>query len=681
MMPLGPTSASGTPRPERFTDAPNADHASVDNSPAFDWDGAGNRANENGDHIASWDNDGMDLDDQDGDGSEPIHLEPDEELCDSDHHNECGEDYDGEGSDFDEFEEFRWLKSLNVDYKAANGESIGHCHAKIIDRDSIRQSFYHDMEEPSEDTAALAFGLFDRWGSLKMEFCEHPVKKGTGVWGQELSHGRFLLIETVSVDKNHRRQGHGKILVDKVWEKARSIYPDLQYAIAWATNLNSDVLEVKTRNMTSEARHLLRHEFHMAVEDFFRAVGFRRIGSSPWFARAEDPTHPSRSLAASGDYKRPMSLHLPALEDGQTHPYDAAMLNLEKEVIKVGLDWQPRSRARRSILKTNDERTLEIFKDRLTSFPATDPIWNATDNAGNTIMHVVAIDCKVKSLTWLLANSFAGRLKTTRNLEGETPLEALEVALEKQRVQTKVGMVTVPISDQFVGFQPEEMTCLLRLRGFKTVEQSTIAQTKYGCTCGECVGGFLSPRLSLAMGSQARLCHDLIMTYGGSTKTGAEWCEALNDLMDYIPPVVRPYLRTNKSLRAGFTNLFVYVARCIEAKCFPLTANVMLFSEWPPHANYFLKRGGTVASVVLRCFDQAMAEDLYLGGGDHQEAFSEEIEKLKPCRNDHEFAFVRRQYCQLEGLTGDAAYERGTQASIRMTKYPDVGSLRRSVRE
>lgn len=134
------------------------------------------------------------------------------------------DDEDDEG--YDEFEEFKWLKSINVKIEAddaADSPQAGFCVAKLIDRDYIRATFHRDMEEPSNDTATIGFGVFDRWGCLKPQFMSHPVKKGTGVWGPELNEGRFLQIELLSVRKSHRRKGYGKKLFEQVWAKAQDL--------------------------------------------------------------------------------------------------------------------------------------------------------------------------------------------------------------------------------------------------------------------------------------------------------------------------------------------------------------------------------------------------------------------------------------------------------------------------
>ena len=71
---------------------------------------------------------------------------------------------------------------------------------------------FYRLEEPTNDLSELAFSLFDHWGSLKSELRNHPIKKGTGVWREELDEGKFLLIEEFTIDENHRRKGYGRKL-------------------------------------------------------------------------------------------------------------------------------------------------------------------------------------------------------------------------------------------------------------------------------------------------------------------------------------------------------------------------------------------------------------------------------------------------------------------------------------
>ena len=133
----------------------------------------------------------------------------------------------------DEFEEFEWMEAIYGeatipdDTSDTKAKRIANCVAKVIHRAEIRASFEADMDLPSRDTSTLASELFDRYGRLKRELREHPVKKGSSVWGKELDTGDFLLIELLTVENDRQRQGIATKLANIVreyaQEKCRSI--------------------------------------------------------------------------------------------------------------------------------------------------------------------------------------------------------------------------------------------------------------------------------------------------------------------------------------------------------------------------------------------------------------------------------------------------------------------------
>jgi hypothetical protein len=108
---------------------------------------------------------------------------------------------DSDRSEYDEFAEYKWLEEIEGFVTCPGGslddaspEQIGYCEGKLIRRSQMCATFYDDMERPSRDTSMLAFELFDRYGRLKNEFKEHPIRKGSSVWNKELDSGDLLLI-------------------------------------------------------------------------------------------------------------------------------------------------------------------------------------------------------------------------------------------------------------------------------------------------------------------------------------------------------------------------------------------------------------------------------------------------------------------------------------------------------
>ena len=79
------------------------------------------------------------------------------------------------------------------------------------------------MDEPSHGTKELSITLFDRWGNLESEYCTHPCKKGTKAWGKKLNEGDIQLITHIFVEKDFRRKGYIRKMLENIWAKAQAI--------------------------------------------------------------------------------------------------------------------------------------------------------------------------------------------------------------------------------------------------------------------------------------------------------------------------------------------------------------------------------------------------------------------------------------------------------------------------
>ena len=628
----------------------------------------------------SEDDDGMELDE--GSLRDSTEFSADEDIMD--------DDIDDEDSGEFPSNEFPWLKPINIHIKAsdaADSPSVGRCTAMLIDRDRIRATFHRDMEEISNDAANLAFDIFDRWGCLKSEYQQHPIKKGNGLWGPELNSGRFLLIETVAVREQYQRKGHGKELLRQVWEKAQEmstqiddkrradrlrhleklwgterpdgepsmavgdfidrVDPSLrsgqheasacEFAIVWATVLNTDEMRAQTQGLSSTETDEIYQEKQTALEHYWRAMGFRRIGSSAYFCLAKDAKHPAHSLMPQDDYKRPAALWLSPRGDDQDFPLLRPVPSQDNFFEQMTL---------------KDIEAKELLEARIQSHPATHPSWLSVDGHGNNILHVLAREYKSEALTWILSLPFADSLRSVRNLEGETPLEALETQIESDRSFREVALARVVMADNYSGLTPNQLQCLVSLKRMENPSHDELRRLCFGCTCGLCLGGFLSPRVAFALQCQGDLYHDMLND--DLDLNPKNWCDDWDQMLQHLAPRVKFNLRTNKSMRQGFTNLFWFIAPTLQAKRLPTSENILHLqaasNEWPPVTRNYLERGGTVHAVLQACFDRAIDQAQYLGDGTHEETFQSEIDALPVCRNDREFVFARRQCRRLEGL-------------------------------
>ena len=86
-------------------------------------------------------------------------------------------------------------------------------------------------------------------------------------------------------------------------------------------------------------------------------------------------------------------------------------------------------------------------------------------------------------------------LLSRRNAEGNTPLEALETSMERMRTIHEYMFVRRDVSDLFRGFNNGTISTLALLKGLvpDQMSEAELSCLKFGCTCGSCLGGFLSP--------------------------------------------------------------------------------------------------------------------------------------------------------------------------------------------
>lgn len=195
--------------------------------------------------------------------------------------------------------EFKWLENIDVQVfhtRNLDGESkkerVAYCEVKLIRREKIRNGFFYEIEQPSRETSMLGFDLFDRFGRLRSELKSHPVKGGSGIWGQESDQGDLLLIEQIYVDRAHRRQKLGQRMVQAVIALVRQ-KTDLFFAFAWPAMLRVRDIEEELDRLgedTAAGEQPEEREDKIATA-FYRSQGFRRVGSSIWSTLASDAGH------------------------------------------------------------------------------------------------------------------------------------------------------------------------------------------------------------------------------------------------------------------------------------------------------------------------------------------------------------------------------------------------------
>ncbi|CAJ2505580.1 Uu.00g129740.m01.CDS01 [Anthostomella pinea] len=191
--------------------------------------------------------------------------------------------------------------------------AIGQCEFWIIVREKMDHiPFDAQVCGISRGANWLQMQLFHVNGQFNATLWGEEPYKGTGVWDSEVDDCYIMFIEDLSVVPEFRNQGIGKRFLK-----------DLRYIIHEQTS-GRDLFVITlpdgdTPDDRGEAWRLSIHEsLHPALVEktiqssragmirLYRAAGFRRVGTSRWFAWISIPDHPSRALEANHDYDGPV---------------------------------------------------------------------------------------------------------------------------------------------------------------------------------------------------------------------------------------------------------------------------------------------------------------------------------------------------------------------------------------
>jgi hypothetical protein len=232
---------------------------------------------------------------------------------------------------------------------------------------------------------------------------------------------------------------------------------------------------------------------------FWRACGFRRIGASHCFAFSFDPQHQSQVLGATSDFE-PRREEAGGLENEELSE-TAIFTEVEKIKLERLRDTLPLHHA----ALTLGDNELKAF---LMTHVDNNIGWDRVTTSEATFLHLTACELKPPSTQWLLENvPNTDFLKTARDINGYTPPEALQEKLETTRTQEQVGSRVLNVLDHYRGYPDTAVSCLSLLSEPGVLGLSK-ERLRYGCTCGECLGRFLSPRCATQFSSASLMSND-----------------------------------------------------------------------------------------------------------------------------------------------------------------------------
>jgi hypothetical protein len=226
-----------------------------------------------------------------------------------------------------------------------------------------------------------------------------------------------------------------------------------------------------------------------SVNKLYLQNDFRRIGHTRFFGYSPNPEHPSRLLQAEGDADRPENKFVPtnpvpADRDDfmRTYPLHFAIIHLPKQNVASVID----------AYHTQDPCSI-----------------HKQDHNGFTPLYVAAASANAPALKALLELGAASDLNNHVNKDGMVPLERLEDTMRTTRELAELLM------HKWEGYSRNELKVQLILKREMGIsvngqtDEEYLQKRKWGCTCGECGQGWLSPRMRFRLESgfmQFSLC-------------------------------------------------------------------------------------------------------------------------------------------------------------------------------
>ncbi|RPD65375.1 hypothetical protein L226DRAFT_480019 [Lentinus tigrinus ALCF2SS1-7] len=541
----------------------------------------------------------------------------------------------------------RVLKHVNVEAIHPVLGRVGSLQALQINRKRCRGEFIIVMDEESQELCDFALALFDENGCFRPELVEHEYHKGTGVWGRELDNGMLLYVLSVRVNnERHRRNGIGTFLLQQLSESQYA--PAGSYLIAWP----SPEFQYKAQSEERWQNHK-----HIAV-DFFQKNHFRRVGRTQFLACSVDPSHASRSLAvgedvpeqkqAFDDQQPPSAAHSGGLdtlteqnlanflESTGTAPFDDPSCPLQV-LIAVKRFGMP---------------TIDVVKRIQDAYGRNPSMVREKDEEGNTALHVAAASHNLAAVQALLAlpleSGILEDLTLRDNKNGFTPLEACdrEMRRSKEFAQTLLGTWSGhpahALRTQYV------LKCASG-ENLGISEDDYVETRRWGCTCGACTDGWLSPRMRYRLLWSAQIGADnmMVATMGLTRGSGVP---SYAPGIDYLPEDVQE-TRITKTFYGGYEAVVRAIADVLERPGLPglpLPENVRSVQRLQMF-DFVDRRGGKMEYALDYVVHGAMEQsplgdstfdDLQQECADEGSEESLTYMEMVPCANDLDFSRV-----------------------------------------
>ncbi|EIM82026.1 uncharacterized protein STEHIDRAFT_171625 [Stereum hirsutum FP-91666 SS1] len=489
----------------------------------------------------------------------------------------------------------------------------------IIDKDSLaRQGNWHGaMDIHSQETETFSYALFDSSAKLRLEWIDSEAKKGTGIWGHELDEGAIIFIETIEVHKEYRKRGLCSWLIQQVLSSEH--VTACQFAYAWPTPLYPSRLS-KTDLADIEG----------AVLKVFANAGFRRVGRSNFVCYAiADANHPSRHLSASQDAK-PIDLPLAEqVKNDDGEPPVVRDIRAFDTVAQIEAQYPLHA----ALLVDSSEVIIRLIRAHHTADPSSIFVRGPD---GATLLHM-ATSAGRPAVVSLLLSLGARDDVHKKDGEGRTPLERIDDAMTKAREFAKFN------HRPFKGHETYKCRCKALIMEAMGLPPPSLEMIKWGCTCGQCQGGWLSPRMKFRLETCAEVSSDKILDsvdLSGSL-VHPKPLESVDTvyLIDVIPRSVRAQ-PIYPSFIKGYSACYSAVSAVLRGGSIPTVQTVsqeLTSLDYDTrYTNHYLQKGGKIEfvlnGVAYRSWEEGHAGD---------DTFDDDMEGMPTCENDDAYDIVR----------------------------------------
>ncbi|KAJ7072821.1 ankyrin repeat family protein [Mycena amicta] len=498
----------------------------------------------------------------------------------------------------------RAMQNISVTIKHPQHKTVASMSALRIVPTLCHGQFLQMLDEEEDELHEFSIQLFNKYGNIQPHLVEPGYRSGSGCWGREMDNGMLLYVFWLSVNETFRGQGIGSWALEKFLQSDEVRQDDT--VICWPTPIGR--FEDSALWETTKTRQIA----------FFRKNHFRRIGRTVFFGYSPKADHPSRRVSADEDVG----------ESGDDFSDPGPELMKQRYPLHL------------AIVEDESDNIAVVIQSFYNKDPAS---IHSRDANGFTPIHMAAGQKNLVAVRKLLTWDLRADLQNVSNVNGVNPLKLLQLEMQSSRSFTEMLLVN------WRGYSTLELTVEYLLKQampgqeFCGSLQNYIAKRKYGCTCDQCVGGWLSPRMRFQLRYQAGYATDMMPEYYDDFPRGqpAAFSEILN--ARYLPRRFQPELYL--SFYKGYRDVFDAAYMLLDTTNELLSADNLKHFLCNDSAVYF-RKGGRIAFVFDAITESAFQQSEL--GDDYNDLFSDSNSEdesdwtlLPTCVNDFAFQLVR----------------------------------------